>query len=251
MNDLVAFQFGSYEVRTVLIDGEPWWVLKDVCDVLGIGNSRDVKDRLEDDERGVGLIDTLGGKQEMIIVNESGLYSVILRSDKQEAKEFKRWITHDVLPSIRKTGGYYLPKTLPEALRELANQVEAREAAEAQLSIMKHKADFFDQVANSKDAIPMRNIAAVLNMPGLGRNKLFQILRDKKIFDNENIPYREYQDRGYFRVIERIWVDTKGERHIAYSTLVYQKGLDFIRKLVSEQKSPVVYKYQYLKRATV
>lgn len=94
------------KVRIVMIDNEPWWVLADVCKVLEIVNNRNIAARLDEDEKGVTLVDTLGGNQNMTIINESGLYSVILRSDKPQANPFRKWVTHDVLPSIRKTGGY-------------------------------------------------------------------------------------------------------------------------------------------------
>ena len=92
MNGLQIFTYNGNEVRTVQKDGEPWWVLKDVCEVLGIGNSRMTYERLEEDEKGVSLIDTLGGKQQMQVINESGLNKVIIRSDKPEAKPFRKWI---------------------------------------------------------------------------------------------------------------------------------------------------------------
>lgn len=95
------------------------------------------------------------------------------------------------------------------------------------------KVEFFDAVANSKDAITMREVAAALNLPGWGRNRIFERLREEGILDNRNIPYREYQDRGYFRVVERTWSDPKGETHIALTTLVYQRGLDFIRRTLT------------------
>lgn len=97
-------EFGK--VRVVMQDEDPWFVAKDVCACLEIGNSRDAVASLDDDEKGVGIIDTPGGKQEMSIISEPGLYSLILRSRKPEAKAFKRWVTHDILPSIRKTGQY-------------------------------------------------------------------------------------------------------------------------------------------------
>lgn len=109
MNEMQIFNYGENEVRTLVIEGDPWWVLRDVCAVLGIENSRNASRRLDDDEKGVHLVDTLRGAQKMTVVNESGLYSVILRSDKPEAKAFKRWITHEVLPAIRKTGRYENP----------------------------------------------------------------------------------------------------------------------------------------------
>lgn len=119
MNELQVFEYRqTMDVRMVMQGDEPWWVLADVCKVLGIQNSRDVVKRLDDDEKGVDLIDTPGGHQQMTVINESGLYSVILRSDKPEAKAFKRWVTHEVLPSIRRTGRYELDgQTAPMALQ--------------------------------------------------------------------------------------------------------------------------------------
>lgn len=101
-------EFG--EIRTLTIDGMPWFVLKDVCEVLGATNDRNVAARLDTDEKGVQLVDTLGGPQEMTVINESGLYSVILRSDKPKAKTFRKWVTSEVLPAIRREGAYVLPR---------------------------------------------------------------------------------------------------------------------------------------------
>jgi prophage antirepressor-like protein len=106
MNEITNYNYAGRDVRTVEKDGDTWWVLKDVCDVLEIANHRDTANRLDDDEKGVVQTDTLGGKQNATIINESGLYNVILRSDKPEAKTFKRWVTHEVLPQIRRTGAY-------------------------------------------------------------------------------------------------------------------------------------------------
>ena len=114
MANIQVFEYRNNKVRTVDVEDEAWFVLKDVCAVLGISNNRMAADRLDDDEKGVSLIDTLGGKQEMVIVNESGLYHVILRSDKPEATPFRRWVTNDVLPAIRKTGSYMMPKMTKE-----------------------------------------------------------------------------------------------------------------------------------------
>lgn len=106
MNDIQIFNYGDFPVRTVLQDGEPWWVLTDVCRVLGLTTPARVAERLDEDEKGVSLTHTPGGPQNMTIISESGLYSVILRSDKPEAKPFRRWVTHEVLPAIRKSGSY-------------------------------------------------------------------------------------------------------------------------------------------------
>lgn len=106
MADLQIFNYGEIPVRTVMIDGEPWWVLADVCRVLDIERADSAARRLDHDEKGTHLVSTPGGNQNMTIINESGLYKVILRSDKPEAKAFTRWVTHEVLPAIRKTGNY-------------------------------------------------------------------------------------------------------------------------------------------------
>lgn len=115
-----------------MIDNQPWWVAKDVCDVLDIKNNRQALERLDDDEKGVISSDTPGGIQELLTVNEPGLYSLIITSRKKEAKEFKRWITHEVIPSIRKSGSYSvpqpaLPQSYKEALVALIEKVEENE----------------------------------------------------------------------------------------------------------------------------
>lgn len=237
MNLPQVFNYDNRDIRVVMENGEPWWVAKDVCEILEISNSRDAVSRLDEDERGVVLTDTPGGPQEMIAVNEPGLYTLILGSRKPEAKAFKRWITHEVIPTIRRTGTYALvPKTLPEALRAYADEVERRQLAEAQIALMAPKAEFFDAVTDSKDAIAIGEAAKVLNM-GIGRNKLFQILRGKKILMRNNVPYQEFIDRGYFRVVEQKWTTTEGETRISIKTLVYQKGLDFIRRQLESTRA--------------
>ena len=138
MNDLQIFNYRDSILRTIERDGELWWVLKDVCNVLGIANHGNVSARLDPDEKGVHLIDTLGGKQETIIVNEPGLYNVILRSDKPEAKDFKRWVTHEVLPSIRRTGVYASPAMTPAQL--LAAQAQMLVDMERRMNEMQDQA---------------------------------------------------------------------------------------------------------------
>ncbi len=115
MNELKVFEYGTQQVRTVSKDGEPWFVAKDVCDILNLGNSRDAVSRLDDDEKGVGKADTLGGTQELSIISESGLYALVMRSNKPEAKKFRKWITSEVLPTIRKTGAYATRPTKEDA----------------------------------------------------------------------------------------------------------------------------------------
>ena len=141
MNEVTNWTFGETEVRTIERDGEPWWVLKDVCAVLEIKNHKDAATRLEDDEKGVASIDTLGGTQNMTIINESGLYSVILRSDKPQAKLFRKWVTAEVLPTIRKNGCYSKQEISP-MLQYLIQMEQKQNALEAKQKELEQKLDF-------------------------------------------------------------------------------------------------------------
>ena len=168
MNDIKIFErpeFGA--MRVFERNGEPWFVAKDVCLCLGIGNTADVVSSLEVDEKGVDIVDTLGGAQEMSIISEAGLYSLILRSRKPNAKEFKRWVTHEVLPSIRKTGSYSIaPKTYAEALRALAAEVELREAVEQQKQLAERQRDEAirtkAEIGNRREATAMATASAAV-----------------------------------------------------------------------------------------
>lgn len=130
---------------------------------------------------------------------------------------------------------FQIPQTYSEALRLAADQAETIEKQAKQIEDNRPKVEFFEAVAESKTAIDMRKAAAVLDIKGLGRNNLFELLREKEILDGANIPYRKYQDQGYFRVIESKWTDAKGETKISFKTVVYQKGLNFIKKLIDKE----------------
>lgn len=148
MNELQIFNYEGKPIRTVERADGIWWVLKDVCDVLGIKNSRDVVGRLDNDEKGVAIIDTPGGNQEMNIVSEPGLYNVIFRSGKPEAKDFKRWVTHEVLPTLRRTGSYAMaPAAAPMSPAQLL-------AAQAQLLVEMERR--VDEVQGQTQALEAR-----------------------------------------------------------------------------------------------
>jgi anti-repressor protein len=232
-----VFQYEGKQVRTVAMNDQPWFVAKDACDVLELGDVSKALARLETDEKDTISIRTLGGEQQMLIVNEPGLYSLILGSRKPEARAFKRWVTHEVLPAIRKTGSYSVsvPRTFAEALRLAADQAEQIDRQQKQLTEAKPKVEFFDAVASSKDAIPIGNAAKVLGLPGIGRNNLFAILREKGVLMSGNVPYQSMVDRGYFRVVEQKWTTPEGETRISIRPLVYQRGLDYIRRLLTEK----------------
>jgi anti-repressor protein len=246
MNEIQIFNYGGNEIRTIMRDGEPWWVLKDVCNVLEIANHKNVAARLDDDEKGVHLIDSLGGKQNTTIINEPGLYNVILRSDKPQAREFKRWVTHEVLPSIRKTGGYvsnadkfidtYFDNSTDEQKATIRSFMLNIESAKQKLIEQKPLVDFAEQVTNSVDAIDMGTFAKIVydeNIP-IGRNGLFRWLRRKGYLMENNVPYQVYINKGYFRLIENVYETAYGDR-ISTQTLVTGKGqVFFVERLRSE-----------------
>jgi len=227
-----VFNFQSKPIRVVLIDGEPWWVAVDVCAVLEIKNSRDALGRLDEDEKGVVSTDTLKGLQDLNVVNESGLYALVLGSRKKEAKEFKKWITRDVLPSIRKTGSYGVEKALsdPKQLRALlGNYAERVEALEARVEEMIPKERFHDSVSQAINAQTVQEVAKVL---GWGPQKLFAWLRGAGYLMKDNIPYQRYINEGYFKVVERVRYDPKTKEPITYTrTLITGRGLAKLEKL--------------------
>lgn len=233
MNELQIFnneEFGS--VRTITKDNEPMFCLADVCKALEIINITNVKNRLkEDGVHTAEVIDSLGRKQNATFINEANLYKVIFQSRKESAEKFTDWVTSEVLPSIRKYGTYCLPRTYKEALAQLLIEVDKNEKLELENKEMKPKADFFDAVADSKTAISMNEVAKVLNIKGYGRNNLFEFLRQEGILDRFNVPYQKYVDAGWFRVIEQHY-QKNGEPVITTKTLVYQKGVDAIRKRI-------------------
>ncbi len=144
MNELKTFIYKDTRVRTVEINGEPWFVLKDVCEILELSTPARVAERLDEDEKGMSLIHTLGGAQEMTVINESGLYNVILRSDKPEARPFRKWVTSEVLPTIRRTGGYLLngisiiddPSKVASLINSLRGVMKDQRSAPAKIATM-------------------------------------------------------------------------------------------------------------------
>lgn len=253
MSDLQIFnnpEFG--QVRMVEIDGVPYAVAIDVAKALGYV---DPHVAIRNHCKGVVklTIPTNGGEQEVKVITEGDIYRLIVKAADQskneeiraKAERFERWIFDEVIPSIRKHGAYLTPEKIeevllnPDAIIKLAMQLkeerQKRLEAEKTIQIMKPKAEFFDAVAGSKDAIDMNRAAKLIyEETRLGRNKLFKLLREKGILMKDNIPYQEYIDKGYFRTIEQKYTKPDGTTHIYIKTLVYQKGLEFIRKIVKE-----------------
>lgn len=234
MNDIQIFnnlEFG--EIRTIELDGKPYFAAHDVARALGYTNpSKATNDHCKNSVMRRGN-DSLGREQEIKFIPEGDLYRLIVRSNLPSAEHFERWVFDEVLPQIRQTGNYNLPQTYAEALRALADQAEKTEQLRLENTEMKPKAEFFDAVAGSRTAISLGDVAKILAYPKIGRNKLFEILRDRDILQNNNIPYQKYIDAGYFRVIEQKY-NAGDEVRISLKTLVYQKGIDYIKKTLDE-----------------
>lgn len=196
---LSVYQFGAFRVRIVDQNGEPWWILADVCEALGIGNAPMVAARLVEDEKStISLADGAGGPPRTI-VNEPGLYNVILRSDKPEAKGFKAWVTHEVLPSIRKTGSYgapfVIPKTLPEALRLAADLEEKRALLEAKVAEDAPKVESFEALMRSEKTMSITDAAKHFGLHP--KVEVFPYLRARGYLTREDLPTQAAIDAGY------------------------------------------------------
>lgn len=191
----------------------------------------------------------MGREQQATFINEDALYDVIFDSRKPEAKQFRKWVVSEVLPSIRKTGGYVAStemfiesyfgnlddqakKFLVTTLDDRKRLLEENNAKQQRIEQMQPKEEFYDAVTGSSDTIDMRTVATVLNL-GIGRNKIFEILRNNKVLDSKNTPYQAYIDRGYFRTVETSYVKNDGMVCINIKTVVFQSGLNFIRKIVT------------------
>ena len=248
MNGLQVFSYKGNEVRTVQKGSEILWVLKDVCGILGIEKYRDAATRLDDDEREPVLVDTLGGRQEMIAVTESGLYSIILLSRKPEAKKFKRWVTHEVLPTIRKHGAYVTPAKLEELMNDpdswikvltaLKEERAAKERLQLEATENKPKVIFADAVSVSEGTILIGELAKILKGNGIeiGQNRLFEKLRQdgyliKRKGTDYNAPTQRAMELGLFRVKETAITHSDGHVTISKTTKVTGKGQQYFINL--------------------
>lgn len=245
MNEIQIFNYQDKQVRTVEKDGEPWWVLKDVCEVLEISHIKDTADRLEKDEVGqTEVIDSLGRKQKTTIINESGLYNVILRSDKPQAKPFRKWVTSEVLPAIRKHGGYLTPEKVEEALlnpdtiirlaTDLKTEREKRLRLEEQAQKDKPKVLFADAVATSKTSILIGELAKVLKQNGIdmGQNRLFEWMRRNGYLiqrkgTDYNMPTQRAMEAGLFEIKETSITHADGHVSVNKTPKVTGKGQQY------------------------
>lgn len=260
MEEIRVFENPAFgQIRTAGTADEPLFCLADVCKVLDLQPSR-VKSRLNQGGVTLSKVGVQTGVRsdgtpvtqevEMTFVNESNLYRVIMRSDKPQAESFQDWVCGEVLPSIRRHGAYMVDSVLEQALAnpdfliklatELKEEKQARLLAEndaklkqIEIEKQKPKVEFYDKVTKSETLIDMKCVAKVLNYKKVGRNNLFKILREKGILSERNEPYQSYVDAGYFKVVES-YRTQRGKPVVYTQTMVYQKGVDYINRILKE-----------------
>lgn len=246
MNEIKIFENPAFgKIRTAGTSEEPLFCLADICRVLGINNTTDVKKRLkEDGVDSIEVIDSMGRTQRAHFINEQNLYRLIMRSDKPIAEPFQDWVCGDVLPSIRKTGKYGLPQTFAEALRLAAEQQEKIERQQKALQESAHeivvlngavmqmqpKVTFADAIVGSKSSCLVGELAKVLTQNGItiGQNKLFEWLRNNgylgKKGERYNIPNQQYVEQGFFEIKKGVRSGNDGVMHTTITTKVTGKG---------------------------
>ena len=234
-------EFGA--VRTVELDGEPWLVGKDVAQALGYSNPRKaLADHVEEEDKGVTKCDTLGGVQEMTIINESGLYSLVLSSKLPGAKKFRRWVTAEVLPAIRRTGGYRMPKDYPSALRALADAEEEKLALRAEneqqrqaIAEFQPLRQYIDTILSSTGAIATTQIAADYDISAKQLNKILHEEGLQHCVNGQWILYRRHMGKGYTKSETIPITRSDGRTDTRIYTKWTQKGRILIHEILTRR----------------
>ncbi len=248
MQELQIFKNEEFgEIRTSTIDNEPWFVGKDVAKALGYTNERDALSKhVEEEDKGVAKCDTPGGKQDMTVINESGLYALVFGSKLESAKRFKHWVTSEVLPAIRKHGVYAVDELLEnpdiaiKAFTALKEEREKNKLLQADNERMKPKAIFADAVATSHTSILIGDLAKLLKQSGVetGQKRLFNWMREngyliKRKGSDWNMPTQKAMEMGLFEVKESTVNNPDGSVRINKTTKVTGKGQQyFINKFL-------------------
>ncbi|MHB9649296.1 phage antirepressor [Weissella paramesenteroides] len=241
-NEVQVFNFEQMNVRTVEIDGTPYFVAKDIAYLLDVKNSRDVISNLDEDEKGVGLIDTPGGKQKMNVITESGVYEFIGASRKPAAENAKRWLRKEVLPSIRKHGAYLTndkieeillsPDTLIKVATELKNEREKNVLLTQQVSESRPKADYYDKIMQSKSLVTITQIAKDYGWSAKQMNDKLHSLGVQYKIGGQWVLYSKYQDKGYTFSTTVDITKRDGSSDVKMNTKWTQKGRVFIYNLL-------------------
>lgn len=244
MNEVQLFNFESHEVRSLLLNNEPWFVGKDVAEALGYSKARNaIATHIDsEDKKDAPIQGTLGGVQEMTVINESGLYSLVLSSKLPSAKKFKRWVTSEVLPALRKTGQYQVKELsgqelMAKALIEAQNVLAAKDKV---IEEMKPKVVFADAVATSHTSILVGELAKILKQNGIdmGQKRLFAWLREKGYLikrqgTDYNMPTQKAMELGLFEIKEGSYVNGSGVNITTKTPKVTGKGQQyFINKFL-------------------
>lgn len=250
MNQLTKV-FNGHELRIIEKDNEIWFVAKDVAEILGYPNAPKMTRNLEEDEKLMTTMWISGQNREVTLINEAGLYSAILRSRKPEAKQFKRWVTHEVIPSIRKHGAYMTPETIEKALlnpdviinlaTKLKEEQEKRQQLEAKIEQDEPYTNFGKAVASSEASITIGSFAKLLHDEHsieIGRNRLFEWLRNNgyliKSGREKNQPKQQYVEQGLFETTVTLKRGPKGYFEFV-TTLITGKGqVEIAKKLLKE-----------------
>ena len=240
------FYYQDRSIRTVIKDGDPWFVALDVCEALDISNAGDATSRIDLDDIGlIDGVDSRGRRRTMKIISEAGLYTLVLGSRKPEAKAFKYWVTHEVIPAIRRTGAYqssdFSPtpgKLLQFSRRDLIHlAMEAENECEELRGVvtdMLPKVEFYDRVADATDSFSLGETAKMMEIPGFGRNNLIRFLRSQGVLMSDNVAKQRYIERGYFHIVQRDYCAPDGTLRVKAVTRVYEKGVDYIRRLLED-----------------
>lgn len=240
------FTFNGSEIPVIIDqDNNPLFIAKDICDVLNLTDVSMATKGLDDDEKLVQTLFVSGQNRQVTLLTESGLYSLVIRSNKPEAKTFKKWITSEVLPSIRKHGAYLTDTKIedvlsnPDLLISLATQLKEERAEKAKLQKtlrnQEAKIDFIDRVLDVEEKIDVGQAAKILELP-FGRNILFKKLRESGIFfKNRNEPKQEYVTRGYFQIKEKFIERENHDSFMVIKVLITQRGLGFLSTLFSAE----------------
>ncbi|OTP27765.1 phage antirepressor KilAC domain-containing protein [Enterococcus mundtii] len=234
MNTPQIFNFEQNEIRTVLVNDDPYFVGKDVAEVLGYSNTQKaILNHVDEEDKGVTKWDTLGGKQNMTIINESGLYSLILKSKLPNARKFKRWVTSEVLPTIRKTGSYTnVPQSFAQALRLAADLEEKNQLLEQQIAEYEPKISYLDMILSSTDTVATSQIAADYGMSAIALNKVLNELGVQHKVSGQWILYRKHMNQGYTKSHTTEIPKADGGVKIVMNTKGTQKGRIFIYNLL-------------------
>jgi prophage antirepressor-like protein len=243
MTSVQPFDYNGLEVRTVTVDGEPWFVAADVCRALELDNVSMAVASLDDDEKGINSVDTPGGRQDVRVISEAGLYSLTLRSRKPEAKQFKRWVTHEVLPAIRKTGSYGTPGLELDLKNDkhIALIVTAANAAllslqdaEAKIAELEPAAVAWDSLVNAAGDYSVREAAQILSRDGqivIGQRRLFDLLKSLRWIQDAARCYQRHVDLGRVRLKTDTYYDPyTGDPHLRQQVRVTAKGVGDLRQ---------------------